>query len=79
MSAPDGDLWNLKQTRDLLVGERLCWRGTAVRFWRVCRSCRSILIGADSDRIEDLWNTIYRADFYRGGVLMSALAGIDQA
>lgn len=35
------------------------------------------LIGADSDRIEDLWNTIYRADFYRGGVLMSALVGID--
>lgn len=38
------------------------------------------LIDADPARIEDLWNTIYRAGFYRGGgVLMSAPAGIDQA
>ena len=38
------------------------------------------LIGADPSRIEDLWNTIYRAGFYRGGgVLMSAIAGVDQA
>lgn len=30
--------------------------------------------------IEDLWQTFYRAGFYRGGpVLMSAIAGIDQA
>lgn len=40
----------------------------------------SYLIGADPRRIEDLWSTIYRAGFYRGGgVLMSALSGIDQA
>ena len=38
------------------------------------------LIGQDPGRIEDLWSTIYRAGFYRGGgVLMSAMAGIDQA
>ena len=38
------------------------------------------LIGQDPGRIEDLWSTIYRAGFYRGGgVLMSAIAGIDQA
>ncbi|MCI8400172.1 MAG: galactonate dehydratase [Oscillibacter sp.] len=38
------------------------------------------LIGQDPARIEDLWSTIYRAGFYRGGgVLMSAIAGIDQA
>ncbi len=38
------------------------------------------LIGRDPSRIEDIWNTIYRAGFYRGGgVMMSALAGIDQA
>ena len=38
------------------------------------------LIGHDPLRIEDIWSTIYRAGFYRGGgVLMSALAGIDQA
>ena len=38
------------------------------------------LIGADPRRIEDIWTTLYRAGFYRGGgVLMSAIAGIDQA
>ncbi|ONI39972.1 galactonate dehydratase [Candidatus Epulonipiscium fishelsonii] len=38
------------------------------------------LIGKDPACIEDIWNTIYRAGFYRGGgVLMSAIAGIDQA
>lgn len=38
------------------------------------------LIGKDPSRIEDLWNTLYRSGFYRGGpVLMSAIAGIDQA
>ena len=38
------------------------------------------LIGADPMRIEDIWNTLYRCGFYRGGgVLMSAISGIDQA
>ncbi len=38
------------------------------------------LIGNDPNRIEDISATIYRAGFYRGGgVLMSAIAGIDQA
>ncbi len=38
------------------------------------------LIGRDPDRIEDLWQMLYRARFYRGGpVLMSAIAGINQA
>lgn len=38
------------------------------------------LVGHDPSRIEDLNATIYRAGFYRGGgVLMSALSGIDQA
>lgn len=41
---------------------------------------KDYLIGADPGRIEDIWSTIYRAGFYRGGgVLMSALSGIDQA
>lgn len=41
---------------------------------------RDYLIGADPARIEDLWTVLYRAGFYRGGgVLMSAIAGIDQA
>ena len=38
------------------------------------------LVGADPSRIEDLSATLYRAGFYRGGgVLMSAISGIDQA
>jgi galactonate dehydratase len=38
------------------------------------------LIGKDPMNIEDHWNTMYRGGFYRGGpILMSALAGIDQA
>ena len=41
---------------------------------------KDYLIGKDPSRIEDIWSTIYRAGFYRGGgVLMSALSGIDQA
>lgn len=40
----------------------------------------SQLIGESPERIEDIWNKLYRAGFYRGGpVLMSAIAGIDQA
>lgn len=38
------------------------------------------LIGKDPMAIEDHWNTMYRGGFYRGGaILMSAIAGIDQA
>jgi galactonate dehydratase len=38
------------------------------------------LIGKDPMRINDLWQTMYRSHFYRGGpILMSAIAGIDQA
>ena len=37
------------------------------------------LIGKDPMRIEDIQETIFRAGFYRGGgVLMSAISGIDQ-
>lgn len=38
------------------------------------------LVGQDPAHINDLWQTMYRGGFYRGGpVLMSAIAGIDQA
>ena len=38
------------------------------------------LIGLDPGRINDLWQLMYRSNFYRGGpILMSAIAGIDQA
>ena len=40
----------------------------------------SYLIGKDPRRINDHWQTLYRGGFYRGGpILMSAIAGIDQA
>ncbi|NHZ66388.1 galactonate dehydratase [Massilia genomosp. 1] len=39
-----------------------------------------LLIGQDPGRINDLWQAMYRGGFYRGGaILMSAIAGIDQA
>jgi galactonate dehydratase len=39
-----------------------------------------VLIGRDPRRIEDIWQSLYRGGFYRGGpILMSAMAGIDQA
>lgn len=39
-----------------------------------------LVIGQDPARINDLWQTMYRGGFYRGGpILMSAIAGIDQA
>ena len=38
------------------------------------------LVGNDPADIEGLWETLYRAGFYRGGgVMMSAISGIDQA
>ncbi|MDU7865646.1 MAG: galactonate dehydratase [Pantoea sp.] len=38
------------------------------------------LIGQDPARINDWWQVMYRGGFYRGGpILMSAIAGIDQA
>lgn len=41
---------------------------------------RDRILGQDSWRIEDIWQSVHRGGFYRGGpVLMSALAGIDQA
>ncbi len=48
--------------------------GTAVK------ELMEYLIGKDPLRIEDHWNLMYRSGFYRGGpILMSAIAGIDQA
>ncbi|WP_366926176.1 galactonate dehydratase [uncultured Sphingomonas sp.] len=41
---------------------------------------RDRFIGHDGRRIEDIWQIAYRGGFYRGGpVLMSALAGFEQA
>lgn len=41
---------------------------------------RDRLIGHDPERIEDAWQLSHRLGFYRGGpVLLSAIAGVDQA
>jgi len=38
------------------------------------------IVGRDPCRINDIWQMLYRGGFYRGGpILMSAIAGIDQA
>jgi len=38
------------------------------------------IIGKEAGKIEDIWQLLYRGGFYRGGaILMSAIAGIDQA
>lgn len=48
---------------------------------RACvEEMKPYLIGQDPKKIEDIWNVLYRAGFYRGGgILMSAISGIDQA
>ncbi|MCK6576968.1 MAG: galactonate dehydratase [Anaerolineae bacterium] len=44
------------------------------------REIEDFIVGKDPSRIQDLWQMLYRARFYRGGaVMMSAIAGIDQA
>ncbi len=44
------------------------------------REMSEVLLGRDPDHIEDIWQTLYRGGFYRGGAaFMSAMAGIDQA
>jgi galactonate dehydratase len=40
----------------------------------------ALVIGRDAARIQDLWQLVYRARFWRGGpVLLSALSGFEQA
>ncbi|MCF8568395.1 galactonate dehydratase [Alicyclobacillus tolerans] len=54
--------------------------GHAAAVAAAVREMQDYLIGKDPSHIEDIWQTLYRAGFYRGGpVLMSAIAGIDQA
>lgn len=44
------------------------------------REMKSLLTGRDPLQTEDIWNVLYRAGFYRGGgIMMSAISGIDQA
>ena len=54
--------------------------GHAATMAAAVRELSEYLIGQDPNRIEDIWQLLYRGRFYRGGpVLMSAMAGIDQA
>lgn len=68
-------------TSDGLVG----WgepviEGKAATVLACVEEMKDYLIGADPMQIEDIWNVLYRAGFYRGGpIIMSAIAGIDQA
>ena len=54
--------------------------GHAATVAAAVRELECVLIGADPLKIEDLWQVMYRTFFYRGGpVMMSAIAGVDQA
>ena len=54
--------------------------GRASTVYAAVEELSSYLIGADPMRIEDLWQVLYRAGFYRGGpILSSAISGIEQA
>lgn len=54
--------------------------GKAVTVAAAVSEFMKMMVGKDPLDIEDHWNVLYRGSFYRGGpVLMSAIAGIDQA
>ena len=54
--------------------------GHALAVLSCVREMQDYLTGKDPADIEGIWETLYRAGFYRGGgVLMSAISGIDQA
>lgn len=54
--------------------------GKAATVLACVEEMKPYLLGEDPMRIEDIWTKLYRAGFYRGGpVIMSAIAGIDQA
>lgn len=54
--------------------------GRALTVEAAVQELADYLIGTDPLRIEDHWQVMYRGGFYRGGpILMSAIAGIDQA
>ena len=53
--------------------------GHAGTVLRCVEEMEDYLLQADPSRIEDIWTTLYRAGFYRGGgIMMSAISGIDQ-
>ena len=69
------------ETADGAVGwGEACLEGYAEAVDGAIEALRDRFIGHDPRRIEDIWQVAYRGGFYRGGpVLMSALAGLEQA
>lgn len=54
--------------------------GHAATVAAAVREMEDFLIGRNPMLIQDIWQALYRGRFYRGGpVMMSAIAGIDQA
>jgi galactonate dehydratase len=54
--------------------------GRAATVEAAVKELSTYLIGKNPLHIEDHWNVMYRGGFYRGGpILMSAIAGLDQA
>lgn len=54
--------------------------GQAETVMAAVREFSDFLVGKDPGRINDLWNSMVRGQFYHSGpVIMSAVAGIDQA
>ena len=79
--APPRWLFVRVESEDGVVG----WGEASLEGWAEAvdgafEALRDRFIGADPFAIEDIWQVGYRGGFYRGGpVLMSALAGLEQA
>ena len=69
------------ETRDGAVGwGEASLEGYAEAVDGAMEALKDRFVGHDARRIEDIWQVAYRGGFYRGGpVLMSALAGLEQA
>ena len=56
------------------------WKGQAGTVRGAVEDMSDYLLGRDPLQIEDIWQTLFRGRFYRGGpVMMSAIAGVNQA
>ena len=54
--------------------------GKALTVQACVKEMEEYLVGQNPLQIEDIWTMLYRGAFYRGGpIIMSAIAGIDQA
>lgn len=54
--------------------------GRAATVKAAVEELKAYVVGRPASRVEDVWQVLFRGGFYRGGpILMSAIAGIDQA